>query len=743
MMKETIKKIIYPLVRYTPIYRYLQHRKESRILEYLKNQSLNQSYDPNITPIIEVVNLNADDICNSRCVMCNIWKQPKTYEFTPMELKNILKDPLFKNVKSIGVTGGEPTLREDLSLIYTSIFEALPNIEGASIITNAINEKDVIQRIEEVISVCEKYKKDFSIMISLDGVGVVHERVRRRKGNFESALNVLNHFKNRNIPVITGSTISKVNVWDVDELLDFYKENKIYGRFRIAEFINRIYNSDRTDVIRNFSEDEIYHLILFFYKLIYTFEFDETFRRTYKNIINILSGGDRLIGCPYHKSGVVLNSRAELAYCAPKSKIIGSALNESALTIYKENLEEKKRIIEENCSNCIHDYHSPITYQEKKIELDDIKWRNIISINNIDSLPSFRNVSASKLLNFQVFITGWYGSETVGDKAILGQIIDDMYDIYGHNISIIVSSLFPIITRRTLNELNVTENYKVVNVYSEEFISYIKGSDLVIMGGGPLMDIDEVCIPYIAFKLAKKNRKKTIIYGCGLGPLNSDKHISAVKDLLSLSDEIKVRDHKSAKLASEWMSGLEGVEMIGDPAKRYISKFKCRNVESDSDIKPKILTCFLRELTYEYIKNMDHGDFLSYRTNFEEHLATFIKNKAEENNVTEIYLDHMHNFVWGNDDRDFSRRFIKSYFQDYSIPISYNKKLSTIESVVSSMQNSHLNICMRFHSVVFAHTLDTNFIAVDYTKGGKILNFLTDNESLDKIISLDDVICNE
>lgn len=42
------------------------------------------------------------------------------------------------------------------------------------------------------------------------------------------------------------------------------KKNSIYGRFRVAEFIKRLYNENKSSVIRNFNDDEVYHLILFF-----------------------------------------------------------------------------------------------------------------------------------------------------------------------------------------------------------------------------------------------------------------------------------------------------------------------------------------------------------------------------------------------------------------------------------------------------------------------------------------------
>lgn len=736
-MVRLIRNIAYTILKDTLFYRKWKNRqlqiKNDRILVSLKEKENSDIY---VEPIITEINLNANDVCNSHCVMCNIWQQGEKYEFTPSDLETILKDPLYKHVKSIGVTGGEPTLRKDLSLIYESIFNALPDIENVSTITNCINQEEVKERIDEVIEVCKKYNKPFSMMISLDGVSSVHEKVRGTKGNFDSAITVYKYFSSKGISVVTGTTISKINVWEVDELLDYLKENKMYGRFRVAEFINRLYNENNKSIIRNFDEDETYHLILFFYKLIHTFEDNESFQRTYKSIISVLSGNGRMIGCPYHAKGLSLNSRGELAYCAPKSKIIGEALKESSYKIFKDNLNEKTRIFKEDCYSCIHDYHAPITYREKKIELEEEYWKGIINLNSQTKISKLDKIAATCKGQNQILITGWYGTETVGDKAILGQIINELKEKYGNNAPIIISSIYPLITQRTLKELNVSDAY-VVQVYSEEFISCIKGSEYIIMGGGPLMDLDVLAIPLTAFRIAKRNRKTTIIYGCGLGPLYKPHYIEAVKKLLNISDFIKLRDQKSIDIARNWLNKNIEIELTGDPARKYLKKYTENGTQKP---EKKVLTCFLRELTYEYSNGLPYDEFEVLKQNFETSLVNYIKKKAIEIDADEIRFDHMHNFFCGMDDRDFSRHLIRTYFKDSSIPVSYNKKLSTIDSVTDAMLISTHNICMRFHSVVFAETLATEYTAIDYTQGGKILNFLKDNNKLDMMLSINDLI---
>lgn len=715
----------------------LVRRLASLYLSNLKNKYWYQ-YFP-VKP--KVVNLNANDICNSKCVMCNIWEQKQGIEVTPSELEIILKNELYSEVTHVGITGGEPTLREDLAQLYQAVINALPNLKGLSIITNCIKEKDVINRIEEVAAVCNKANKSFTIMVSLDGVGEVHDRNRGRKDNFRSAINVINHFKDR-FKVDIGCTITKENVWDVDELLDYLKEHNLYGRFRVAEFIKRLYNDNKSDQIRNYTEDEAYHLALFFKKLEFTFEKNKTFKRTYSSIHNILTGGKRLISCPYQSGGVVLNSRGELSYCAPKSDIIGNTLENSSFGLFKSTLKERRRIIKEDCDSCIHDYHAPITHKEYYKELKKKLYNIILNIENSDKAVKLTRYLKKPSNPFNnnapvVFIFGWYGTETVGDKAILGGIIDEYRETFKGKVNFIVGSLYPFITDRTLREMNEPD-IKVIDSRSLDFLRYSKIADYFVMGGGPLMDLNELYLALIAFKISKSLKRKTtnVVFGCGIGPLFVKKFQKATEQIISLTDDLRLRDNKSVELAKKWCRPNVTPSMSGDSAKRYVL---LRN-SSIGDVKPKnVICCFLREWTHEYARNLSKEEFLVEKRKLERSIANLIREKAKEYNVDQVILCNMHNYVVGNDDRDFSRRFIKENFQDDPL-VTHDKRLATVDSTIIAMKEAKFNICMRFHSMLFAESLDTDFMAIDYTLGGKIYNYLNDNNKLNKLTSIEQLI---
>jgi len=445
----------------------------------------------------------------------------------------------------------------------------------------------------------------------------------------------------------------------------------------------------------------------------------------------MLGGGERQIGCPYHKDGVVLNSDGSLLYCAPKSKEIGSALNNSALKIFNSNLKERQRIKKEHCKNCIHDYHAPITYSEYKKEvLSNYSKKLVLKHHQIIKFSFLIKPFAKSKKNL-IFIIGWYGTETVGDKAILGGILD-FYKKKYNNCSFVIGSLFPFITERTVNEIDIEA--KIVDSTKFDLIKYSIMATEVVMGGGPLMDLDVLSIPLIAFRTAKAFKKHTVVFGSGLGPLTFDVHINSVKEILRLSDEIKLRDSFSYNIATGWTKRND-IKLTGDPAVDYVKKISSKI----SSNKKNELACFLREWTYEYARNFTKSEFEINKINFEKGVVLKINELVKKYNIKTVKLYSMHNFTVGNDDRDFARYFINKYFPNNSF-ISYEKKLSTVKSIIEAMKSSKINLCMRFHSVLFANTLKTNYLAIDYTQGGKIKKYLSDNNQLNKIITIGSLI---
>ena len=566
-------------------------------------------YQPKISPP-NTLNFFANNVCNSRCKMCSVWKRKSQKQLTPQELATILDNSLFRELKYIGVSGGEPTLREDLAEIF-QVIVSRKGLQRTGIITNAIEADSVINQLDKCYHICRKANVPFNVMVSLDGVGKIHEIVRGKKGSFEQAIKVIRHLRdNTDIPLTVACTVIKENVWNIDEVLAFCKKENVYVRFRVAEYIDRLYNEDCKRSIRNFDDDERYQIALFFSKLELSYEKSRNIIETYKNIRKMVyDDSPRQSGCPYQKNAICLDSVGNLLFCSPKSPIIGSCLEQSAKKIYIKNIHLQDEIINRYCPNCIHDYHAPPTKESLKKEKERNNFRRQMRIKESLSDSKSFSINSPFLSDWSTFkksfIIGWYGTETAGDKPILASIVKKIKDS-NPEAEISVSSLYPFITRRTLYELGLTD-LRIVNTFSPAYLETCRIADAIIMGGGPLMNIESLGIVLTAFKEGCKRGIPTIIEGCGIGPLSSEKHRLAVKEILRLSTEIKVRDTASLAWVIE-NTGRTDATYTPDPAVSFVEDWKKMNLFHLKEQKKDYFGCFFREITPEYAGEMTPTD---------------------------------------------------------------------------------------------------------------------------------------
>jgi len=128
--------------------------------------------------------------CNSKCIMCDIWKKPKCEELEPH-----VYSKLPNSLKSVNITGGEPFLRKDLSEII-SIVSNTCNKVNIGISSNGL----LTDRIEECMKTVLTNKiKNVSINISIHGIGKFHDDVMGINGAFEKAINTVQMLKNMGI----------------------------------------------------------------------------------------------------------------------------------------------------------------------------------------------------------------------------------------------------------------------------------------------------------------------------------------------------------------------------------------------------------------------------------------------------------------------------------------------------------------------------------------------------------------
>jgi len=684
------------------------------------------------------LNLLVNDICNSHCQMCRIWQQKREKEYTPAELAQILRDPLFAKLSTVSVSGGEPTLRRDLPEIYRVLAEKRPRLRKTTIFTNALYEDDVIARITASALICRRAGVAFQVVVSLDGLGAIHDLVRGCAGNYDSARKVIRFFRDKtDIPVSIGCTITKDNLWHVDHVLDFCRKEGIRGRFRVADFIRRLDNAEQSQSIRNFDERETYHLGLFFAKLERTYEKSASVRRIYKNIRRMLLEKEtRSIGCLWQARAVTLNCRGYLSYCAPRSPELGNCSQASAHTLYRSHIRERKEILQQSCDDCIHDYPADETLKERIDQLKESYWRRYWSLETAlarsDQNSKSCRAHCPAESNRQILVVGWYGIETAGDKAILDELIHRKR-IEFPQAQIVLASLHPYYSQWTLRELGYPD-IPIVPIFSSEFNRLTRSAGQVIMGGGPLLHVNELGVILRAFDQANRAGHQCHIFGCGIGPLEQRSPFEeAVRRILKLADVVELRD-SYAVARGRALTGRQDLINSGDPAARFVKRWQARQPAAE---KKPFLNLYLREWTSLYKGALSAEQFTDQKQHFWVQLGEWIRTICNRCHLRPRLLP-MHHFYAGGDDRDFGRRFARILLADLN-PLVVDRPLS-LDEILSSFREASFSLCMRYHAVLFAQTLKVPFVAIDYTQGGKIAGFLSDCGAIERMISLADVV---
>ncbi|MCG8653694.1 MAG: radical SAM protein, partial [Pirellulales bacterium] len=399
-----------------------------------------------------------NDICNSKCQMCNIWQQKKTHEITPDQVRQALADPLFAQMTDVGINGGEPTLRRDIAELVQALIESLPKLKTLYLITNAIREDQVTQAIGEMGARCRDGGVQLDVMVSLDGIGEVHDRVRGRKGNFESAVRVLDFVQQCDLVSDhrIGCTVIKENVFDCENVLDWCQARNVYARFRVGIPHRRLYSLDFAHPLA-LNVEEKFHFANFLDNLRLHYEPSRSRQQFYLSLRNqLIYRAPRAAGCAWKSHAVTLTSRGELGFCAVESPNLGDATTESAATLYWRNRAILESIQHDKCADCFHDYQgemhsgSPLLRFSKLLGQSAINrlartvkpllpqttrqaiGRTAARLTKKDLRKNLGSAEAGRIaalpvrprdLPRRVLLCGWYGTETLGDKAILAGIV--------------------------------------------------------------------------------------------------------------------------------------------------------------------------------------------------------------------------------------------------------------------------------------------------------------------------------
>jgi len=175
---------------------------------------------------------NTTHYCNSRCLTCNVWG---IYPGEGSQKDEIHGSEAARAIASLGehllwltLTGGEPTLKLNVVETVNAVYDACPHLNFITVNTNAIVPGRTLAVMDAIAAHCRR--AEVLAVLSLDGVGTVHDEVRGVPGNFEAVMEarrglVALRRQRPNLGFCIQSTASRHNVDRFDELLALVRAN--------------------------------------------------------------------------------------------------------------------------------------------------------------------------------------------------------------------------------------------------------------------------------------------------------------------------------------------------------------------------------------------------------------------------------------------------------------------------------------------------------------------------------------
>lgn len=239
-VEDIINKIIdnYKLEKKQDLYNGLvDFFVESKNLGYIVLNTKNHKIRPIISGSLryyspETIQIEITQQCPLRCKHCYVFAAPDKLVRMPLDLANkILDQSKELGVSNIVLTGGDPMMHPN----FWEILDKASRFYRVNLLTSGylINEKAA-----EKIS---KYR-NVNVQISVDGIGITHNRFRGKDDAFERTINALKYLQKHNVKVAWAMTITENNFLDFEDCIKLAKKIGV-GLFRPGI----VFNSGRAE----------------------------------------------------------------------------------------------------------------------------------------------------------------------------------------------------------------------------------------------------------------------------------------------------------------------------------------------------------------------------------------------------------------------------------------------------------------------------------------------------------------
>jgi MoaA/NifB/PqqE/SkfB family radical SAM enzyme len=299
-------------------------------------------------------------VCDARCEMCSNWERgDRKSDMSLAEIERTFQSSLWKNVEIANLSGGEPTTRNDMVEISRVMLDNMPRLRKFGINTTGLTPHRAIPMVTKVAELCHERGIIFSTRVSIDGVGEMHNKVRKVKSGFDKALKTIRAMQElqKRVPFNFGisTTIFSMNLNDAENILAWARKEQLDIVFNMVRFTEPMLgNASLSDTCKPVGPEEE-QMRQFFLERVRMDPLFDGQNYIYMHYADMIANGyHRLAPCPFQTQGIMLNPNGDLFFCE-NSDVVGNVRDEDAADIYYRASSQAHRdsIRTEKCPTCL------------------------------------------------------------------------------------------------------------------------------------------------------------------------------------------------------------------------------------------------------------------------------------------------------------------------------------------------------------------------------------------------------
>jgi sulfatase maturation enzyme AslB (radical SAM superfamily) len=225
--------------------------------------------------------------------------------------------------------------------------------------TTGLTPHRAIPMLEQIARLCHERNVIFSVRVSIDGIGDVHNLVRKVNRGFDKANETIRAMQalQKSVPFNFGisTTIFSMNLDDAQNICDWARREGLDIVFNMVRFTDPMLgNSDLKATCQPVGPEEE-RMRRFFLDRVKTDPLLDGQNYIYMHYADMIANGYRREApCPFQTQGIMLNPDGGLFFCE-NSKVVGNVLDKDPGDIYFDaaSLAHRTEIKEEQCPGCL------------------------------------------------------------------------------------------------------------------------------------------------------------------------------------------------------------------------------------------------------------------------------------------------------------------------------------------------------------------------------------------------------